>query len=207
MVPPKFWMALHPLDNPPWKCPGAFQSSQVNSPINHHLLLDSNLTVTSHLPRWKQKPRGEPTSPMWPGPSQTPHPLISYSVSTSLAHSYCLPALPRQVELLPHHRICLLHPPSFRYYCLPPLCPLRVFPHAHLLSEDLSVLCRVGIPQPPSCLDRLALLGCLQSSDYLLTDFLIHTCHREFCLSAGWYVQTLQGLGSARFAYRCSCKV
>lgn len=53
MVLPKFWMALHPLDNPPWKCPGASQSSQVNSPINHHLLLDSNMTVTSHLPQVK----------------------------------------------------------------------------------------------------------------------------------------------------------
>lgn len=155
MVPPKFWMALHPLDNPPWKCPGASQSGQVNSPINHHLLLDSNMTVTSHLPQVKTETYRRTYQPYVarPLPNAPPSDLI-------LCHY--IPALPRQVELLPPHRVCLLHPPSFRYHCLPPLCPLLVFFLTPTFSvKTLSVLCRVGIPQPPSCLDLLALLGCL----------------------------------------------
>lgn len=153
MVLPKFWMALHPLDNPPWKCLGASQSSHVNSPINHHLLLDSNMTVTSHLPQVKTETL-QASLPALHG--QAPPKLTtlwSQTVTTSLAHSYCLPVLPRQVELFPPHRVCLLYASSFRYLCLPPLCPLCVFPPTHLLSEDFSVLRRVGIPQPPSCLD------------------------------------------------------
>lgn len=78
MVPPKFWMALHPLDNPPWKCPGASQSSQVNSPIDHHLLLDSIMTVTSHLPQVKTEAYRRAYQPFMarPLPNSPPSDLI-----------------------------------------------------------------------------------------------------------------------------------
>lgn len=134
------------------------------------------MTVTSHLPQVKTEAYRRAYQPFMarPLPNSPPSDLI-------LLH----PWLVHIASLLFQGRLYFFLPTaSARYRCLPPFCPLCVFPHTHLLSEDFSILCRVGIPQPPSCLDLLTLLDCLQSRDYLLTGFLIYTCHREFCLSA-----------------------
>lgn len=153
-----------------------------------HVLIVPLTTTSFLIPTWqwlpifhrrKQKPIEEPTSPTWPSPSQTLNPLISYSVTTSLAHPYCFPDPPRQAVHLQAPQHFCLHLSSSRYLCIPSLCPLHAFPHTHPLSGVLSISCKVGIPQPPklSWPSYLTLL----SAELLLPSNLLSILHLLLC--------------------------
>lgn len=142
MVLSTVWVVLLPLDNSHWKCPGPNQSSQITNPITITLFL---------IPTWQWLP----ISHRWKLYMTSPLPLISFP--GHIPGVFILPPCPTKVGCTSWCSSLLSRPGYHVIFFLTP---------TFSVNSSLTILCKVGTPQPAKCLDLLTLLCLLQSTYY-----------------------------------------